>query len=411
MKGMIKSIKRAPHQMSSKIGRAQTSSDAEFDEYERRMQIIEQGADRLVKDSRLFRDSVQGLLRNGADFGKAFETIFQPIGSQDVDLEKKNPRSELTLNNITMYQVLMAELKDTLAPELDLIEGRVMTPAKEFKELLQRVRKTIVKRNHKLLDFDRFNNSLSKLREKKDKSMSDEKNLFKLENEFENAQAEYEHYNNLVKTELPQLFVMAQKFITPLFHSFYYMQLNIYYLILDKVQAFASDKYDLSYGDAESAYMANDQGAMVQVEELTKRLTALSTGKFGAQIRRNQSKSSGASGEASPGPSTSGDVKSPAGAAALGRSSSVFSSAPPAYDASTSAASKRPPPPPPMKPKPKGTLVTALYDFEPQADGDLGFRVGDQIEVVQRTESANDWWTGRLNGQEGVFPGNYVQEN
>ena len=46
--------------MSSKIGRAQTSSDAEFDEYERRMQIIEQGADRLVKDSRLFRDSVQG---------------------------------------------------------------------------------------------------------------------------------------------------------------------------------------------------------------------------------------------------------------------------------------------------------------------------------------------------------------
>lgn len=44
----------------------------------------------------------------------------------------------------------MAELKDTLAPELDLIEGRVMTPAKEFKELLQRCRKTIVKRNHKV---------------------------------------------------------------------------------------------------------------------------------------------------------------------------------------------------------------------------------------------------------------------
>ena len=61
------------------------------------MQIIETGADRLVKDSRLFRDSVQGiyltyiyhyisqisyfigLLKSGADFGKAFETIFQPM--------------------------------------------------------------------------------------------------------------------------------------------------------------------------------------------------------------------------------------------------------------------------------------------------------------------------------------------
>lgn len=56
----------------------------------------------------------------------------------------------MTLNNITMYQVLMAELKDTLAPELDLIESRVMTPAKEFKELLQRCRKTLTKRNHKV---------------------------------------------------------------------------------------------------------------------------------------------------------------------------------------------------------------------------------------------------------------------
>ncbi|TIA70618.1 hypothetical protein E3P92_02548 [Wallemia ichthyophaga] len=385
--------------MSSKIGRASTTTDAAFDEHERRMQIIEQGADRLVKDSRLFRDSVQGLLKSGADFGKAFETIFQPIGSNDVGLDKKNPASELTLNNITMYQVLMAELKDTLAPELDLIEGRVMTPAKEFKELLQRVRKTIVKRNHKLVDYDRFNNSLSKLREKKDKTMSDEKNLFKLENEFENAQAEYEHYNNLTKTELPQLYVMAQKFITPLFHSFYYMQLNIYYLILDKVQAFASDKYDLNYGDAESAYMANDQGANVQVEELTKRLTALSTGKFGAQIRRNKSKTA-AGGEGGGGVGveegdeydmgSSSDVKSPGGAAGLGRSGSGFSSAPPAYDASPSSASKRPPPPPPMKPKPKGSIVTALYDFEPQAEGDLGFRAGDQIEVIQRTESTND---------------------
>lgn len=50
----------------------------------------------------------------------------------------------------------MAELKDTLAPELDLIEGRVMTPAKEFKELLQRCRKTIVKRNHKVRYYSEF---------------------------------------------------------------------------------------------------------------------------------------------------------------------------------------------------------------------------------------------------------------
>jgi len=31
-----------------------------------------------------------------------------------------------------------------------------------------------------LVDFDRHNNSLNKLREKKEKSLSDEKNLFKV---------------------------------------------------------------------------------------------------------------------------------------------------------------------------------------------------------------------------------------
>jgi len=31
-----------------------------------------------------------------------------------------------------------------------------------------------------LVDYDRFNNSLTKLRDKKEKSLSDEKNLFKV---------------------------------------------------------------------------------------------------------------------------------------------------------------------------------------------------------------------------------------
>jgi amphiphysin len=49
--------------------------------------------------------------------------------------------------------------------------------------------------------------------------------------------------------------------------------------------------------------------------------------------------------------------------------------------------------------------VVALYDFSAQADGDLDFKAGDRIEVVERTDSAEDWWTGRLDGRTGVFPG------
>jgi amphiphysin len=73
---------------------------------------------------------------------------------------------------------------------------------------------------------------------------------------------------------------------------------------------------------------------------------------------------------------------------------------------------KAPPPPPPLKPKPKPKLavqyVVALYDFEAQADGDLSFSTGARIEIVERTASTEDWWTGTLNGVQGVFPGGFL---
>jgi SH3 domain len=54
---------------------------------------------------------------------------------------------------------------------------------------------------------------------------------------------------------------------------------------------------------------------------------------------------------------------------------------------------------------PAAETVTALYDFAPLAEGDLEFKKGDVIEVVKRTQNPNEWWTGKFNGNEGMFPG------
>jgi amphiphysin len=68
--------------------------------------------------------------------------------------------------------------------------------------------------------------------------------------------------------------------------------------------------------------------------------------------------------------------------------------------------------PPPITPSvPVGESCTALYDYTAQAAGDLTFRAGDMIRIIQRTTDQNGWWTGELNGVQGVFPGNYVQLN
>ncbi|NWV18803.1 SH3Y1 protein, partial [Origma solitaria] len=52
--------------------------------------------------------------------------------------------------------------------------------------------------------------------------------------------------------------------------------------------------------------------------------------------------------------------------------------------------------------------VTALYSFEGQQPGDLTFKAGDKITVTTKTNSQFDWWEGRIGGQTGIFPANYV---
>ena len=65
----------------------------------------------------------------------------------------------------------------------------------------------------------------------------------------------------------------------------------------------------------------------------------------------------------------------------------------------------------------------ALYDYQAADTDELSLRAGDVVELLSKGEASNrliandpfpadasGWWCGRLNGQEGLFPGNYVQE-
>lgn len=97
----------------------------------------------------------------------------------------------------------------------------------------------------------------------------------------------------------------------------------------------------------------------------------------------------------------------PAGRKLMGGRVSTDNSGQPATSNQTIANMNGPRVPPRIGAKPE--VVTALYDFTGEQATDLSFKKGDVITVVKKTDSRNDWWTGKCNGRDGSFPANYTQ--
>ncbi|KAK7888870.1 hypothetical protein WMY93_024430 [Mugilogobius chulae] len=69
---------------------------------------------------------------------------------------------------------------------------------------------------------------------------------------------------------------------------------------------------------------------------------------------------------------------------------------------------RRPPPAPKVQPPPVGPRCRALYQYVGQDTDEISFEVNDVFELVK--EDPSGWWTGRIRGREGLFPGNYVEK-
>lgn len=53
-----------------------------------------------------------------------------------------------------------------------------------------------------------------------------------------------------------------------------------------------------------------------------------------------------------------------------------------------------------------GSLYEAQYDYASDEPGDLTFKLG---QVIQVTRTDGDWWTGRIDSREGIFPAAFVK--
>lgn len=353
------------------------------------------------------------MLDHQIEFSQAIQEIYKPISGRMSDpnslIPEGNPEG---IRACEEYEAIVRDLKATLQPELEMIEQRVIAPADQLLEAVKVMRKVVIKRGHKQLDYDRHRTTLKKLQDKKDKTLKDEKALYKAENDVEQATQDFEYFNNLLKDELPKLFALEAEFIRPLFQSFYYMQLNVFYTLHEKMQAINIGYFDLTL-DIEAAFEKKRGDIKEQAEALSivhfkttggpKRNSAIQS-RYSFKSKEAAGKTYGRThdpeaGEANPPPPYSPGLNG-------------STSTPASPSLSAQIAGKAKPPPPKPKPSrlsgvPAAETVVALYDYEAQAEGDLSFTTGDVIEIVSRTQNENEWWTGKIGGRQGQFPGEF----
>ncbi|KAF2452923.1 BAR domain-containing protein [Lineolata rhizophorae] len=425
-KGFQKGVVRAPQTVKQRFNIGENTKDPVYIDAERRFQELEKETKKLHDESKKYFDAINGMLSHQIEFSKACAEIYKPISGRMSDpdsfVQEGNPEG---IKACEEYELIVRDLQGTLQPELEMIETRVIQPANELLDIIKVIRKAALKRDHKQLDYDRHRAALKKLQDKKEKTLKDEKALYKAENDVEMATEEYNYFNELLKDELPKLFKLEREFILPLFQSFYYMQLNVFYTLHERMQSIDIGYFDLTL-DIEAAFEKKRGDIKDRTEQLTivhfkatgglkNRPSRYGGGKL-ALDNKPARRSTLDSTETPPPPYSpspaNNTLSPPLSATSIGRANSTGSS----WGAAAKAKGAAPPPPKPKPSQLKGQAtgvetVTALYDYEAQAEGDLSFTTGDVIEIVQRTDNDNEWWTGKVGGRQGQFPGNYVRLN
>ncbi|KAG0169130.1 hypothetical protein DFQ28_010833 [Apophysomyces sp. BC1034] len=434
-KGLTKAVSRLPHQILSK--KSESTKDDDFLSLERKFNEQIKVVEKLQKDGQTFRDAVSAMLMHQTSMSAFMATIYSTNLGVEVEeggvQRRFQPTPAAATQAVNDAEAAMDYCRAEILPELDAVDHYVIRPTLQLIEIMRVIQKTMVKRNHKLVDYDRHRTNMNKLKAKEQRSFNEEKQILKVEAQLETATQDYQYLNDMLKQQLPQFFYLKTQFIRPIFEQFYYLQCKIYGMIYARchelINANGQHFSSQSMGIAEGyEWRKTQRDGRAELENLDlfkgggKTWIAASGGsttsklslKERAALKQQEGEAGGSSSALSPdmagstwGSSTSPPPAygSPAGVTV--DSTPISSGKSPAWTQQT----RTPPPPPPPSSKPsRSQYVVALYDYDAQAEGDLSFRKGDQIEVLERTADVNDWWKGRLRGASGIFPGNYVSE-
>jgi len=420
---------------------------------------------KIIEASRAWRDAWVSILTIQVTATSLFEELYNPIvgASQDGYGHPPVITSQAQLDRTSKLREAYAELKTDLLDEVGMMDSRVIRPATDAKEYLQPIRKTIKKRENKRLDWERYTDKVNNASKKLKRSDRENAALAKAEEDLSKAADDFKVADEHLRETLPPVVASAFSILPHLLAVQIMIQNTLlaqYYTVLHnycEVAGFPSPpppmedviatwnrdfkpiQQDVECINCIARGKAVHQPMSLGDDKTRKSITGLGV-RNGIAARRASSQnnmisshpvspnpearvmripssnSMNAIASQPPEPSPSPEPTPDYSTHLTPQSSySAYSPAGPSIDyfQRGAAGKKKPPPPPPKRigSQNSGVYAVALYSFNGENQGDLSFKEGDQIKVVKKTESVDDWWEGELRGVRGSFPANYCKIN
>jgi len=421
MRGFSKIIQRGPQQVKNMINRSNTERDLDFKGLEDHVNKIQTQVKNLISDSEKFKKTVENMMKHQEELGKAMLEVYKPMSfisdspvssNEDVSPRRGSIYSTASAEvsgdtkKVEIYLEKTRTMNDQIVPHIQNVNIHVIEPMKKYEEIIHSVKQVLKKRSHKALDYDRHKDSLDKLSNKQSRSLDEERKLAKTREAFNTAELEFKTYDEQLKQQLPTFFDCSSNLYDSCLITFYSIQKDVFHIMYVYFYETANECGLNLNADIIAQYESNNCAALLEeskVDNLTRLLTTTHISTVTSNTVANPSLGS----PVSPTGGNSGDDL-PSYESATRNTYPNNSFQRPTKVGSVGAPSRPPPPAVPKRPT-SVQYVTALYDFTAQNAGDISFKRGDRIEIVKKTDNANEWWTGKINGMIGQFPGNYVQ--
>ncbi|KAJ2081560.1 BAR adaptor protein Hob1 [Coemansia sp. RSA 988] len=237
-KGFKKALERMPHQLQSKIGRGSKTVDSDFDDLKQKFIEMETSTKNLFQQTAQFRDGIRGMLVYQSAYFEQVLATYRPISTdpegnmQPVGSYTDEGASPELLQVAEEFRNRVSTIREKIEGQLGRLDVSVVGPVQDLMNLMRNIHKVIQKRDHKLVDYDRYKAAVEKAEAKESsegqRRLGEERSYQKHGAQYQEASRQYNYFNDMLKAELKQMLDLRQAFIDPIFLKFFRIQNELY---------------------------------------------------------------------------------------------------------------------------------------------------------------------------------------